>query len=103
MPPPLSWLLRLSLVIPAVASAGGRIATSAWTPPATFDGLTWIAGSSNKVEQIIGDHDWADTTRATVSRTVTNADVLGNGLGYSFVSGDSVIFLFGDTIGASAQ
>jgi hypothetical protein len=34
---------------------------------------------------------------------VSRANVLGNGLGYSFPSGDSLIFLFGDTIGASQQ
>jgi hypothetical protein len=65
--------------------------------------LHWVPGSTIKVEQVIGDHDWADTTRVVTSRTVTQADVLGNGLGFSFESGDSLIFLFGDTIGASSQ
>ncbi|HEV2105552.1 MAG TPA: DUF4185 domain-containing protein, partial [Candidatus Eisenbacteria bacterium] len=69
--------------------------------PDTFSLLTWIPGSSLKVEQLIGDHDWQDSLRTVRSRTVTRADVLGNGLGYSFVSGDSLLFLFGDTIGAT--
>jgi uncharacterized metal-binding protein len=69
--------------------------------------LTYIAGSTVKVEQVIGDCDWqsvdfatgAGTCRPTTSRTVTNADVLGNDIGYSFTDGNRLIFLFGDTIG----
>lgn len=68
----------------------------------TFDALFYVTGSTTKLEQVIGDHDWADTTLAVLSQTL-RWDVLGNGLGNSFPSGDSLIFLFGDTIGASDQ
>jgi hypothetical protein len=96
---PTHRLLLLGICLQASAAllfpAAGRAATI--TP------LRYVSGSSSKLEQMIGDHDWADTTRATTSLTVTRANVLGNGLGYSFPSGDSLIFLFGDTIGASQQ
>lgn len=85
-------LLAATVALPALAGAGG-----------TFNQLTFVSGSSAKVEQMIGDHDWADTTRAVTSLTVTRADVLGNDVCTSMVSGDSLIFLFGDTIGASQQ
>src|SRR5215213_8632800 len=66
--------------------------------------LTWIPGSSAKVEQMIGDCDYAvqATTgqcKATTSRTGTRARVLGTDLGASFESQGKVIFLFGDSIG----
>ncbi len=89
--------LHAALLVAAICGAApAAVAT-------TIDVLTWIPGSTVKVEQLIGDHDWVDTTRTVRSRTVTEADVLGNGLGYSFESGDSLIMLFGDTIGASSQ
>ncbi|HXT41042.1 MAG TPA: DUF4185 domain-containing protein, partial [Candidatus Angelobacter sp.] len=64
--------------------------------------LTWITNSSVKMEQVIGDKDWADAARGTntptTSLTVTRFHVLGNGLGYSFEHDGKLIFLFGDTI-----
>src|SRR5262249_34683472 len=68
----------------------------------TINTLTWISGSTTKVEQLIGDHDWADTLRSVRSLTLTNADVLGNDVATSFMVGDTLIMLFGDTIGATA-
>ena len=65
--------------------------------------LSWIPGTSIKIEQIIGDYDWQFPQLPTASLTVAHADVLGNGLGHSFTSGDSLIFLFGDTIGATSK
>ncbi len=85
------------------ASAGGVPATPAATTADTITTLTYVSGSSVKLEQVLGDHDWADTTRATRSLTVTRADDLGSDIGMSFPSGDSLLFLFGDTIGASSQ
>ncbi len=100
----LPFLLLLTL-LPATALALTAPKGGAPAPDSTvgFNELVWIPGSSHKVEQLIGDHDWADTLLATTSRTVTRFDVLGNDVGMSFVSGDSVIILFGDTIGASSQ
>jgi len=66
--------------------------------------LTWIRGSSVKVEQMIGDCDYSAQAatgqcKPTTSRTATRAKVLGTDLGASFESQGKVIFLFGDTIG----
>lgn len=64
-------------------------------------GLQWVA--SRKIEQIIGDKDWADGT-PTTSQTFKRYGVLANGLGYSFEHFDAarnrqeLIFLFGDTV-----
>jgi Domain of unknown function (DUF4185) len=64
--------------------------------------LTWITNSSVKLEQIIGDVDWADLavgiTNRTASQTVARFHILANGLGYSFEDNGKLIFLFGDTI-----
>lgn len=66
--------------------------------------LTWISGSTVKVEQLIGDCDYTaqaatGTCVPTASRTLTRAKVLGTDLGPSFESNGRLIFLFGDTIG----
>ena len=66
--------------------------------------LTWVPGSSVKVEQLIGDCDYSaqattGTCKATTSRTATRAQVLGTDLGASFESQGKIVFLFGDTIG----
>src|SRR5215213_9263827 len=61
--------------------------------------LTSIAGSTTKVEQMIGDCDYTAQAQTglcvpTTSRTVTRARVLGTDLGASFESNGRVIFLF---------
>lgn len=66
--------------------------------------LTWVPGSTVKVEQLIGDCDYAAQARTgqctpTTSRTATRAKVLGTDIASSFESGGNLIFLFGDTIG----
>ncbi len=66
--------------------------------------LTWIQGSSVKVEQMIGDCDYSAQAKTgqcqpTTSRTATRGQVLGTDLGASFESQGSVIFLFGDSFG----
>ncbi len=101
-PPRAARPLLASALLPALALLGLTAAAITAGTATAFDGLTYIAGSSGKLEQIIGDHDWADTLLATTSQTLTRADVLGNGLGYSFVCGDSLLFIFGDTIGATS-
>lgn len=64
--------------------------------------LTWITNSSLKLEQVIGDLDWAANAQGsnllTASQTVTRFHILGNGHGYSFEDNGKLIFLFGDTI-----
>jgi hypothetical protein len=66
--------------------------------------LTWIPGSTTKVEQMIGDCDYslqATTGQCvpTKSRTNATAKVVGTDLGPSFESNGTLLFLFGDTIG----
>ena len=66
--------------------------------------LTWIPGSSVKVEQMIGDCDYTSQAatgqcKQTTSRTSTRAALLGTDLGASFESQGNLIFLFGDSIG----
>jgi hypothetical protein len=97
-----------------------RLSAQDWTgagrPPLQ---LTYNAGSSAKIEQVTGDCDWAgwDATitvdshgkitnsdpscTATLSRTVTRFDVLGHDLGSNFEHNGQLIFVFGDTIGAT--
>jgi hypothetical protein len=83
--------------------------------------LTYTAGSSHRLEQITADCDWTvwdativvsatghidnpnPTCAPTLSQTVTRADVLGHDLGSNFEHNGQLIFLFGDTIGASNQ
>jgi hypothetical protein len=64
--------------------------------------LTWITNSSVKLEQIIGDVDWA-TGSNTTSRTISRFNIEGTDLGCSFQSGTNLFFLFGDTIGTNVQ
>ena len=66
--------------------------------------LTWIPGSTVRVEQIVGDCDYAAQAKTgqcvpTTSRTATRSKVLGTDIGSSFESQGNLIFLFGDTIG----
>lgn len=73
--------------------------------------ITYQQGSSRKIEQLTADCDWVQwdatvasttpTCKPTVSQTATRADVLGQGLGYSFEHEGKLIFLFGDTFGAT--
>lgn len=68
--------------------------------------LTWIPGSTTKVEQMIGDCDYTKQAQTgqcvpTTSRTAARAGVLGTDIGASFESEGRVIFLFGDTISPS--
>src|SRR5688572_12587668 len=70
--------------------------------------LTWIPGSTAKVEQMIGECDYTDQAKTgqcvpTTSRTVTRSRVLGTDIGASFESQGRVIFLFGDTISPTAD
>ncbi|HKR65314.1 MAG TPA: DUF4185 domain-containing protein, partial [Thermoanaerobaculia bacterium] len=70
--------------------------------------LTWIPGSTTKVEQMIGDCDYTAQAKTgqcvpTTSQTALRARVLGTDLGASFESDGRVIFLFGDTISPTAS
>ncbi len=82
-------------------SDGSYVAALPVPPPVV---LTYVPGSSVKVEQLLGDCDWPDLEQRkvctpTASRTITRSDVLGTDLGSSFESALGLVFLFGDTIG----
>jgi len=60
--------------------------------------LHYVAGSTMKVEQLLGEED-KQLHQPTLSRTVTRYGIEGTDLGNSFESGGRVYFLFGDTVG----
>jgi Domain of unknown function (DUF4185) len=120
--------LIATLIIPVIVVAALAMMASAAAGGAPLKdkgndsgiSLTYRQDSSVKIEQIIGDCDWAiyDQTMTlgafdvpgsgipgvcmpTVSQTVSISNVLGNGLGYSFEHNGRLIFLFGDTFGAN--
>jgi len=98
---------------PALASQGKSPGKNAGAPLAdltrspVYDGstnlsLTYQPGSSVKLEQIIGDVDYAALARGstvpTTSQTVRQCNVAGCDLGCSFEHQGKLLFLFGDTI-----
>jgi hypothetical protein len=64
--------------------------------------LDWISHSSVKLEQIIGDVDWA-TGSNIVSQTISRFNIEGTDISSSFLCGTNRIFFFGDTIGSNAS
>lgn len=93
-----TWVILSLLLVSGV--------TRAQNAPPT---LTYIAGSSVKLEQVIGDCDWQAqaqqivkgqtvTCVPTTSQTVTRFNIMGNGQGGSFEANGKMIFFFGDTI-----
>jgi hypothetical protein len=88
--------MRTASAIVAAAFAAAAHATT----------LTWIPGSTTKVEQMIDNCDYTALARTgqcapTPSQTATLARVLGTDIGASIESDGRVIFLFGDTISPS--
>jgi uncharacterized protein (TIGR03437 family) len=79
----------------------------AQNPPA----LTYIPNSSVKLYQVNGDCDWVQwdatlnqktpTCKPTTSKTLTNADILGDDVPVAFENNGELIVTFGDTIGAA--
>ena len=64
--------------------------------------LAWITNSSVKLEQVIGDVDWANGSNTT-SQTITRFNIEGTDISSSFVCGTNRIFFFGDTIGSNVN
>ncbi len=67
-------------------------------PRANEPVLRYVAGSTVKVEQLLGEED-KQLHRPTLSQTVTRYGIEGTDLGNSFEHGGRVYFLFGDTVG----
>ena len=91
----------MRLIVGFVAAA-----IAAWSAEAAGGGttLSWIPGSTVKVEQMIGDCDYTAQAKTgqcvpTTSRTATRARVVGTDIGASFEAPGELLFLFGDTIG----
>ncbi|HET9426249.1 MAG TPA: DUF4185 domain-containing protein [Gemmatimonadaceae bacterium] len=85
------------------ASGGSATATTAVTVTAGVAGITlaFNPGTTVKLEQVIGDKDWASaakgTTLPTASLTSSRYGVFGTDIGSSFEHNGKVLFLFGDT------
>lgn len=77
----------------------GRLAQSAAArrERSSSPGLTLVAGSTRKVEQLVADID-RETKRPTLSRTEERFGIIGTDLGSSFEHEGKLFFLFGDTI-----
>jgi hypothetical protein len=89
----------------AIGGGGGSVtATTSVTVTGGVGGitLTWNASSSVKLEQVIGDKDWAawakGTTLPTVSQTATKYGILGTDIGASFEDNGKLMILFGDIL-----
>jgi Domain of unknown function (DUF4185) len=67
-------------------------------PSATEPVLHYVAGSTIKVEQLLGEED-KQLHQPTISQTATRYGIEGTDLGNSFEHGGRVYFLFGDTVG----
>src|SRR5713226_8836639 len=71
------------------AIAQGGVQETRSVDPESGTALNYVAGSSVKVEQLLGDCDWAveaakGTCQATTSQTITKYDIAGTDIGYSF-------------------
>ncbi len=103
------FLSEFRIALAAMLLPGWAAAQSSSGPPA----VTYIPGSSVKLYQVNGDCDWVEwdatinskspTCKATTSRTVTNADVLGDDVPVAFEHNGELIVTFGDTIGANGN
>ena len=90
-------------------NSAGRTATATTSVTVTAGvagmTLTWNTGSSVKLEQVIGDKDWAawakGTTLPTASQTASRYSILGTDIGTSFENNGKVMFLFGDVVPAT--
>jgi hypothetical protein len=60
--------------------------------------ITYIPGSTTRLEQLIGDTDKA-RKQPTANQTFARFGIRGTDLGYSFEHDGKAIFLFGDTMG----
>jgi hypothetical protein len=93
--------LLAMIVAGPVASAqppSGIAAPNSASRTAAIRAIRYIAGSTAKINQLIGDVD-KQRDKPTLSRTVSRYQLLGTDLGYSFEHKKQVYFLFGDTVG----
>lgn len=87
------------LATPATAAPpAGATATGPAAPTAARPTLTYVPGSSTKLEQLLGETD-KQLHKPTLSQTVTRYGIQGTDMGQSFEHGGRAYFLFGDTLG----
>jgi hypothetical protein len=82
----------------ACSLASVQSQTSGAGRPSPVPTLRYAAGSTIKVEQLIGDED-KERHQPILSRTQTRYEIEGTDLGYSFEHAGRAYFLFGDTVG----
>jgi len=87
------------LVAACKSGASQGASADAASPKLPFSTLTYVPGSTHKINQLIGDVD-KQTRQPTLSRTESRYQLLGTDLGYSFEHEGTIYFLFGDTVGA---
>jgi|SRR5579859_46371 len=90
-------LLATPTALPAGATATGPVPPGA-TATASGPSLTYVAGSSIKLEQLVGETD-KQRHQPTLSQTFTRYGLLGTDMGQSFEHNGRAYFLFGDTVG----
>jgi hypothetical protein len=98
---PSSWLRRLrrnSKYAAICAMLAANFPAVAQPAPV----LTWVPNSSVKLEQVIGDVDWA-TGSNTTSQTITRFNIAGTDVSYCFTCGTNLLFFFGDTIASNVN
>jgi Domain of unknown function (DUF4185) len=72
--------------------------TAATLPSAVGTMLTYVPGSTAKLEQLLGEQD-KQLHQPTLSQTFTRYGIQGTDLGSSFENNGLIYFLFGDTVG----
>ncbi len=87
----------------SIPTAGQYIASALVSPSAsqaTANGpvITYVPGSTVKLEQLLGEED-KERHQPTLSQTVTRYGLEGTDLGHSFEHQGRAYFLFGDTVG----
>jgi hypothetical protein len=94
----------LLLVVASLALSPLEFAATQPPPAAAQPGMatapiiTYVPGSTAKLEQLIGDED-KERHPPTLSRTGARCGVEGTDFGYSFEHQGRAYFLFGDTLG----
>ena len=81
------------------SSSVNSTATSQAQVNVTQPVISYVPGSTVKLEQLIGDLD-KDLHQPTLSQTVKRYGIQGTDLGYSFEHSGRAYFLFGDTVGS---
>ena len=77
-------------------------------PPTAAPGASWparlsyVSGSTTKIEQLIGDYD-RQFQRPTLNQTESRYGIVGTDLGNSFEHDGKVYFLFGDNAARGAR